>query len=137
MFHGAKTASFQEPFVKNVDLVSFLKGFSTAEQYLGNRNLGIKQYRHMEFCQSEYRHMEFCQFHFWHTVFWQCMQIGISILKLELKQIIVLITTPSRLSWLLTSIVYHTHLKLIIFFITCHQNRFNFGHTNAVNTLPI
>ena len=112
-------------------------GAFLAEQYLGNRNLGIEQYRHMEFCQSEYRHMEFCQFHFWHTVFWQCMQIGISILKLELKQIIVLITTPSRLSWLLTSIVYHTHLKLIIFFITYHQNRFNFGHTNAVNTLPI
>ena len=29
------------------------------------------------------------------------------------------------------------HLKLIIFVITYHQNRFNFGHTNAVNTLPI
>ena len=79
-----------------------------AEQYLSNRNFGIEQYRHMEiyqsefrhmeFCQLEFRHMEFCQFHFWHTVFWQCMQIGISILKLELKQIIVLITTPSRLS---------------------------------------
>ena len=41
---------------------------------------------------TEFWHMEFHQFNFRHTIFWQCMWIGISMLKLYLRQSILYIT---------------------------------------------